>query len=128
MAIIQANDNHPTSRIQRAARILAWALAAAIAILSVVPPGLRPETGAPRPLEHFAIYCATGLAFGLGYRRRHDLFAVFLVMYSGAVETAQLFIPGRHARMSDFIIDSLAACFGLLIVTLASRLRGRDWR
>jgi VanZ family protein len=49
-------------------------------------------------------------AFGLGYKRRHDLLAILLVVFSGAIEIAQLFVPGRHARLGDFIIDAVAAC------------------
>jgi VanZ family protein len=107
------------------ARIAAWSLATAIVVLSVVPPGLRPETLAPHFLEHFAIYAATGLAFGLGYERQHGLLAILLVIFSGTVEIAQLFAPGRHARLSDFIVDALAACFGMMTAALINRLRGR---
>ena len=105
-------------------RITAWSLSAAIVALSVVPPRLRPETGAPHHLEHFAIFAATGLAFGLGYRKRW-LVAPLLVVFSGSVEVAQLLVPGRHARLSDFVVDALAACFGFLAVSLTNRSRAR---
>jgi VanZ family protein len=104
----------------KAARIAAWGLAAVIVILSLVPPTLRPETAAPHSLEHFLIFAATGCAFGLGYKRRHDLLAIFLIIFSGAVEIAQLFVPGRHARLSDFVIDAVAACIGLVMASLLS--------
>jgi VanZ family protein len=100
------------------ARISAWVLAAIIVVLSLVPPGLRPETGAPHDLEHFAIFVATGLAFGLGYARRYGIVAIFLVVFAGTIEIAQLFAPGRHARLNDFIVDALAACIGLLATLL----------
>ena len=104
------------------ARIAAWGLAVAIVVLSVVPPGLRPETGLPHALEHSSIFWATGLAFGLGYDRRHGLLAILLVLFSGAVEAAQLFVPGRHARLSDFIIDAASIAVGLMMVSLADRI------
>ncbi len=107
----------------RAARIAAWSLTTAIIVLSVVPPGLRPETGTPHDLEHFVIYLATGLAFGLGYDLKRGLLAILLVIFSGSVEITQLFIPGRHARLSDFIVDALAMCCGVLTVSLVSRIR-----
>ncbi len=112
-------------RIFKAARIAAWTLATAIVVLSVVPPGLRPEIGIPHDLEHFVIFFATGLAFGLGYDRRHGLLVIPLVVFSGSVEIAQLFIPGRHARLSDFIVDALAICFGVMTVSLVGRIRAR---
>lgn len=96
-----------------------------IVILSVVPPNLRPETGTPHAFEHGAIFFLTGTAFALGYDRRHDVLAVLLVVFAGAVELAQLFVPGRHARLSDFIIDALAITGGLLTVSLVSRVRMR---
>jgi hypothetical protein len=108
------------SQGSKAARIAAWILAALIVITSVVPPTLRPETGAPHSLEHFTIFAVTGFAFGLGYRRRHDLLAILLVMFSGAIEIAQLFVQGRHARLGDFIIDAVAACIGLVMASLLS--------
>jgi len=104
----------------RAAQFAAWALTAVIVILSLVPPTLRPETGAPHGLEHFTIFAATGLSFGLGYKRRHVLLAILLVIFSGSIEIAQLLAPGRHARFSDFIIDAVAACIGLLMASLFS--------
>ena len=108
------------SQSPKTARIAAWALAAAIVILSLVPPTLRPETGAPHSLEHFTIFAATGFAFGLGYKRRHDLLAILLFIFSSAIEIAQLFVPGRHARLGDFIIDALAACIGVVMASLLS--------
>jgi VanZ family protein len=108
------------------ARISAWALAVTIVILSLVPPGLRPETGAPHDLEHFSIFFFTGLAFGLGYHRDHGVIAVLLVAFAGAVEMAQLFVPGRHARFSDFIVDGAAMCIAVLAASLAERVRERS--
>ena len=113
------------SQGSKTARIAAWALTATIVILSLVPPSLRPETGTPHILEHFIIYAATGFTFGLGYKRRHDLLAIFLVIFSGSIEIAQLFVPGRHARLSDFIIDTVAACIGLVTSSLLSLARVR---
>ncbi len=107
--------------IVRLARFVGWILALAIIVLSVVPASLRPETGAPHNLEHFTIYFITGIAFGLGYDRRRALMAVLFVLYAGAIEIAQLFIPGRHARLSDFIVDALAMCIGLFGIALARR-------
>jgi VanZ family protein len=106
------------SQGSKLARISAWSLATAIVTLSIVPPGVRPEIKAPHDLEHFLIYAATGFAFGLGYRRRHDFLAMLLVFFSAAVEIAQLFVPGRHARISDFIVDAFATCVGLAMSSL----------
>jgi VanZ family protein len=103
-------------------RTLAWILIAAISTLSLVPPFLRPTTGVPHHLEHFAIYALCGYAFGVGYRSRHLLQAMSLVAFSGAVEFLQLLAPGRHARMADFVVDAGASCAGVLIGLITIRL------
>ena len=106
-------------------RIAAWLLATIIVILSVVPPDLRPDTGVPHYLEHFAIYWVTGFAFGFGYERNRGLLALPLVGFSGAVELAQLIVPGRHARISDFLVDAIAISIGVLTAAQTERIRGR---
>jgi hypothetical protein len=65
-----ANESSLRLQGSKTARIAAWLLTAAIVILSLVPPSLRPETGAPHSVEHFTIYAAAGFAFGLGYKHR----------------------------------------------------------
>jgi hypothetical protein len=107
------------------ARIIGWSLVAAIVVLSVVPATLRPETGLPHDFEHFAIFWATGLAFALGYSLT-PLLATLLIVFAGAVEILQLFIPGRHARLSDFIVDALASVIGLMTVLLVTQMRNRS--
>jgi hypothetical protein len=104
------------------ARVLAWSLAAAIVVLSVVPPTLRPETALPHDVEHFGIFCATGIAFGLGYYRKHLLLLPLLAVFAGGVELLQLTVPDRHARLTDFIVDALAVCVGVMMPLLARRM------
>jgi len=99
---------------------VALGLATAIVALSVVPPTLRLETGLPHGIEHFVIYWGTGLAFALGYELKPALLATRLVFFSGAVEIAQLFVPGRHARLSDFIVDGLAITVGVMALPLVA--------
>jgi VanZ family protein len=107
------------------ARIVALGLATTIVVLSVVPPTLRPETGLPHGLEHFAIYWVTGVAFALGYEVKPGLLATLLVFFSGVVEIAQLFVPGRHARLSDLIVDALAITVGAMTVSLVAQTDAR---
>lgn len=106
-------------------RGIAWSLAAAIVVLSIVPPHLRPETVLPHGFEHFAIFCATGIAFSAGYRRKPLHLLVSLVIFSGIVEILQLFAPGRHARLTDFVVDASAVCAGVITPPLAKRIIAR---
>jgi VanZ family protein len=109
----------------KAARLAAWGLIAVIIALSVVPAGLRPVTGAPHDVEHFAAYWAAGLAFGLGYQRRHGLLAFMFVGFAASIEVVQFFVPGRHARLGDFIVDALAMCTGLAMASAVKQVRAR---
>ena len=116
-----------TRRISFGARIAGWFLAAAIVVLSLVPADLRPETDLPHNVEHFGIFCATGLAFAVGYNLRRDLLAALLVAFAAGVEIAQLFAPGRHSRLSDFVVDALALLMGVFVVLFIERPWGHRW-
>jgi VanZ family protein len=115
-----------------AARIMAWLLALAILVLSVVPAKWRPETGIPHDIEHFGIFAATGFAFGLGYARRlgyarsYATLAIIMLLFVAAIETAQLFVPGRYALLTDFFLNTLALFYGVAAATPFSppNLRG----
>ena len=79
--------------------------------------------------EHFAIFCATGAAFGLGYSSYRRLpLAIVLMTFAGAIEFAQIFAPGRHARISDFLVDAFAACIGVAVSALVTDFASAYWR
>jgi VanZ family protein len=54
-----------------------------------------------------------GFAFGVAYRHNRRVTALLTVLMTGVIEITQFWAPGRHARLSDFIVDALAACSGL---------------
>jgi VanZ family protein len=97
------------------------ALLIAIVVLSLVPAHDRPVTALPHSLEHLTIFFAAGLAFGIGYPQRRLFQFVALLAFTAAIELAQLLVPGRHARLSDFLIDAGGVTVGLWIGFLASR-------
>jgi len=95
-------------------RLIAWGVAAAVTFATLGPPRHRPH--APdlgQSGEHALAFILVGLAFGLAYRRNRLLTALTVVAFTAAIEILQLWAPGRHARLSDFIVDALAACAGL---------------
>ena len=73
----------------------------------------------PHSLEHFAIFLATGIAFTCGYSWRALEVAVALVVFAGLIEIVQIYVPGRHARLSDFIVDAAALCVGIAVALVA---------
>jgi VanZ family protein len=83
---------------------------------------LRPETGAPNGVEHFGIFALTGLAFCAGYIRAGTMLPICLVIFAGLVEISQFLVPGRHPRLSDFIVDSGAALIGAALILLVRQL------
>jgi VanZ family protein len=91
-----------------------------IVVLSVVPAEDRPVTPLPHDLEHLGIFVLAGAAFGVGYAE-FVVLSFALIGFSAAVELLQTFIPTRHARLSDFIVDACSIWFGLVLGALLSR-------
>jgi VanZ family protein len=102
-------------------RIIAWLLAAAVSFATLGPPDLRPHSNLGQNGEHSFAFVLTGLAFGLAYSQHRRLTAAIGLAAIGILELLQLWVPGRHARLQDFIVDALAAGIGLVIAA------GSDW-
>jgi len=95
-------------------RLFAWGLAAAIAYATLGPATQRPHSNLGQNGEHAFAFVLLGLAFGLAYARAPGRTAILVIVYTGLVEMLQFLAPGRHARLSDFVVDALAACAGLV--------------
>jgi VanZ family protein len=102
-------------------RAVAWLTLACIIFLSLGPPEVRPNTPLPHILEHAGIFVAAGIAFAAGYPLREWLLTAGAVFFCAGLEFAQLAVPGRHARLSDFIVDAVAALAGLLVASIGIR-------
>src|ERR1044072_2227113 len=102
-------------------RVIAWGLAAAVTFATLGPARLRPHADLGQNGEHALAFVLVGLAFGLAYRGNRLLTTFVAVVMTGAIEILQFWAPGRHARLSDFIVDALAACAGLAVAA------ARDW-
>lgn len=113
---------------RRLFQIVGWLCVVAIVVFSLVSPSLRPVSSLPHNLEHAAVFAITGFALGLGYPGRVAPFMVLLVAFAGAIELAQLFAPGRHARVIDFVVDAGASCVGVALAAIALRLLGSSAR
>jgi VanZ family protein len=102
-------------------RIIAWLLTAAVTFATLGPARLRPRSDLGQDGEHALAFVLVGLAFGLAYPRRRLLTAGIAVILIGVLEMLQLWMPGRHARLEDFIVDALAACAGIVVAAVT------DW-
>lgn len=103
-------------------RLFAWLLAAAVTFATLGPPELRPHSSLGQDGEHTLAFVLVGLAFGLAYPRYRTLTALIAVVLIGLIEILQLWAPGRHARLEDFVVDALAACAGFAIAAIFGRL------
>ena len=107
-------------------RIIAWLLAAAVTFATLGPARDRPHVHLlGQDGEHALAFVLLGLAFGLAYRQHRVLTAGIAVVLTGALELAQLWVPGRHARLEDFIVDALTACAGFVLAALLDLLARR---
>jgi VanZ family protein len=97
--------------VQRAFQLAAWLLALTIILLSL-----------GHSFEHLAIFLATGAAFGFGYSSRGMVLPFALIGFSAAIEIAQMMVPGRHARLGDFLADAAASCLGVAVSLLLVKL------
>ena len=111
--------------MQTVARLVAWTGICAIVILSVVPASERPVVVGSglqafligSLLEHVAAFGLTAGAFAVGYAFSIGRLALYAVLYCSAIELLQVPIPTRHARISDFVINLMAACLAMAIVS-----------
>src|SRR3954451_5400645 len=94
-------------------RIIAWLLTAAVAFATLGAPRYPPDSPLGQQGEHALAFVLVGLAFGFGYPRHRALPAGIAVVLIGVLELLQLWMPGRHARLEDFIVDALAASAGI---------------
>src|SRR5262245_478451 len=99
-------------------RAAGWVGLAVIVVLSVVPGSERPQKalGLPGQYEHLLAYMLTAGVLGLAYRKSTTRAALLtlLVISAALLETAQILVPGRTARLIDFGASSIGAGVGLL--------------
>ncbi len=99
-------------------RLFAWLLAAAVTFATIGPPRFRPHSNLGQDGEHTLAFVLVGIAFGLAYPRQRVMVAAIAVVMIGVIEILQLWAPGRHARLEDFVVDALAACVGFAMAAV----------
>jgi len=108
--------SYPTIGIQ----FVSWALLATIAVMTLGPIGLRPQTHFSPDLERLAAYVVLGMSFALSYpQRRLWLLGVFLIVTAVVLEIGQSLVPGRDPHLSDFLFKAGGAVIGLVSLRVA---------
>jgi|SRR5262252_3659663 len=110
---------------QNIGRVVAWLVLAVIILLSLVPPSARPITFFPHKIEHAGIFFVDGIAFGVAYCGYKWVSSIGAVIFCAGLELAQLMIPGRHARLSDFFVNAAAICVGIFAGSTLTRMTRR---
>jgi VanZ family protein len=104
-------------------RLVAWVVLTAAVVLTILPAELRPVTGAPSGIEHFAMFFLIGLTFALGHSRSDYSLCGAAIAFAGLLELLKHVVPTRHARLSEFVIDALAAVIGIAVSGVIDRNR-----
>jgi VanZ family protein len=123
---------HITMQSQRIVSIAAWALLAFIAFVTLSPVWMRPELTESEPdaivfLERAAGYGVLALLFLVSHPDR--IRTVCLIVFGSAVifELGQIFLPDRHARISDVAEKAVGGGLGILIgIALLPLLLGEN--
>jgi VanZ family protein len=108
-------------------RLFAWLLAAAVTFATLGPARFRPHAAITHDGEHALAFVLLGLAFALAYPRQRLPVAGIAVILIGVLELLQLFVPGRHARLEDFLVDALTALAGFAIAAIIGWLTRSHW-
>jgi VanZ family protein len=94
----------------------------AIIVLSVVPTTDRPVTGSGQAFEHFTAFALVGGAFAIGYRLSLTRLLLLAVLFCGGIELLQVPLSTRHARVSDFLVDTVGAAVAILCVFVTRQI------
>jgi glycopeptide antibiotics resistance protein len=94
-------------------RISAWSCLIAIALVTLGPLDLRPESGMPPHLERFVAFAIAGVLFAAAYPR-YILFATVIVLGAAVLfELLQLLAPSRHGTLPDASVKVVGGLVGL---------------
>lgn len=103
-------------------RLVAWLLAVAVTFVTLGPQDVRPHPVLGQQGDHALAFLLIGIFFGLAYPQRRWTVSAVAVALIGLLEIMQFWVPGRHARFEDFVVDALSACVGFALSAAADRM------
>ena len=111
--------------VQVLLRISAWVCLAVIALVTLGPVDLRPESGLPPHVERFAAFAVAGTLFAAAYPR-YILFAAVIVLGAAVMfELLQLLVPTRHGTLPDASVKVVGGLVGLCAGRIVGQLPRR---
>ena len=88
-------------------KTIAWVCIIGLAVASWTPGQEMIRTGYNTRLEHAVAYLIAGIATIIAYPRKPIwLIVAGLCAYAGILELGQMYVPGRHAAVLDWIASS----------------------
>ncbi len=99
-------------------QVIAWLVILVLIALTLVPASERPVTGLPRKVEHLAAFALAGMLLAMAYPGRLLFLGAVAVGFPLILEIAQIPMPTRHARLSDFIVDAVGMIIGVFVARL----------
>ena len=88
-------------------RFIAWVCIIGLAVASWTPGQDMVRTGFNTRLEHVAAYLITGITVLVAYPSKTPRsIAALLIAYAGVLELGQMYIPGRHPALLDWLASS----------------------
>jgi VanZ family protein len=106
-------------------RVAAWVALAAVLIVTVSPPELRPHIWSANA-ERFAVFVVCGGLFAVAYPRKWAAIFCLVLLSAALFELAQALVPHRHAAMKDFLVKATGGGIGVaagLVFHLLVRMR-----
>ena len=99
-------------------RVAAVVCVALLIYLSWVPGPYEVRTNLPGRIEHSVAYAGAAISFALAYPlSRPGIIAAAFVSLAGVLEAGQIYIPGRHAAVLDWLSSSIGAASGAWLGT-----------
>ena len=86
-------------------RAAAWLVFVVVVFVTLGSPQYRPTTELAHDVEHALAFAVLGLLFGLGYAGNRLTIVLGAVPVISLLEILQLWMPGRHARLEDFVVN-----------------------
>jgi VanZ family protein len=108
-------------------RAAAWLVFVAVVFVTLGAPQYRPTTELGHDAEHALAFVVLGLLFGLGYASNRLTVSVGAIPVIGLLEILQLWMPGRHARLEDFVVNLVTFWAAFAAVCLALAIIRSKW-
>jgi VanZ family protein len=74
-------------------------------------------------IEHFFCFLACGMVLSVQWPKPKLALYAAGITFCAALEVVQIWIPGRHARLSDFLLDACATALGITLVRILQSIR-----